>query len=52
MVKTLEAHGKAEFYDLDLDATLATMTENPYLFFVPTLAGGNGRDGCVISTRV
>jgi hypothetical protein len=44
MAQTLEEHGKAEFYDLDLDATLATMTENPSLFFVPTLAGGNGRD--------
>ena len=45
MVQALEAHGKAEFQDLDVDATLATMTENPYLFFVPTLAGGNGREG-------
>jgi hypothetical protein len=45
MLKTLEEHGKAEFHDLDLDATLATMTENPYLFFVPTLSGGDGRDG-------
>jgi carboxymethylenebutenolidase len=45
MVQTLEAHGKAEFQDLDLDATLATMTEHPSLFFVPTLAGGNGREG-------
>ena len=44
IVKTLEAHGKAEFQDLDLDATLATMTEHPSLFFVPTLAGGNGRE--------
>ena len=45
MVQTREAHGKAEFQDLDLDATLATMTEHPYLFFVPTLAGGEGRTG-------
>src|SRR5215475_5376562 len=45
MVQTRDAHGKAEFHDLDLDATLATMTEHPYLFFVPTLAGGEGREG-------
>ena len=45
MVKTLQEHGKAEFHDLDLDATLATMTEHPYLFFSPTLAGGEGREG-------
>jgi carboxymethylenebutenolidase len=45
MVQTLEKHGKAEFQDLDLDATLATMTEHPSLFFVPTLAGGSGREG-------
>ena len=45
MVQTRDAHGKAEFQDLDLDATLATMTEHPYLFFVPTLAGGEGREG-------
>ena len=44
MVQTREAHGRAEFHDLDLDATLATMTENPYLFFSPTLAGGEGRE--------
>jgi len=45
MVQTREAHGRAEFHDLDLDATLATMTEHPYLFFSPTLAGGEGREG-------
>jgi carboxymethylenebutenolidase len=45
MVKTLAEHGKAEFHDRDLEATLATMTEHPYLFFVPTLAGGEGRAG-------
>ena len=44
MMKTLADHGKAEIIDRDLDVTLATMTENPYLFVSPTLAGAEGRD--------
>ena len=44
MMKTLADHGKAEISDRDLDATLATMTENPYLFVSPTLAGAEGLD--------
>ena len=44
MMKTLTDHGKAEIIDGDLDATLATMTENPYLFVSATLASAEGRD--------
>src|SRR5262249_5341051 len=44
MMKTIADHGKAEITDRDLDATLATMTENPYLFCSPTLAEAEGRD--------
>src|SRR5262252_7947922 len=42
MMKTLADHGRAEVVDLDLDATLATMTGNPYIFPAPTLSGGEG----------
>ncbi len=38
-----DAHIKAEFVDMDVGATMATMTEEPYLTHVPTLAGGTGR---------
>ena len=45
MMRTLADHGKAEIADRDLDATLATMTEPPYIFLAPTLSGGEGREG-------
>jgi carboxymethylenebutenolidase len=40
-----DAHVKAEFQDLDLDATMSTMTDNPYVHHVPTITGGNGTAG-------
>ncbi len=39
-----DAHVAAEFVDLDVDATMATMTETPYLVHVPVLTGGFGRE--------
>jgi len=45
MMRTLADHAKAETADRDLDATLATMTETPYLFLAPTLSGGEGSEG-------
>jgi hypothetical protein len=33
---------RAEFQDLDLEATMGTMTDDPYVHHVPTIAGGNG----------
>ena len=39
-----DAHVKAEFIDMDVAATMATMTPEPYLTHVPTLTGGTGRD--------
>ena len=39
-----DAHLKAEFVDMDVDTTMATMTSEPYLTHVPTLTGGTGRD--------
>jgi len=38
-----DAHVKAEFVDKSVDATMATMSPEPYLTHVPTLAGGTGR---------
>ena len=45
LAATFDAHVKAEFQDLDLDATMATMTADPYVHHVPTITGGNGTDG-------
>jgi carboxymethylenebutenolidase len=38
-----DAHVKAEFVDMDVAATMATMAPEPYLTHVPTLTGGTGR---------
>jgi carboxymethylenebutenolidase len=40
-----DAHVKAEFRDLDLEATMSTMTTDPYVHHVPTITGGNGSAG-------
>ena len=45
LAATFDAHLKAEFQDLDLDATMATMTDDPYVHHVPTITGGNGPAG-------
>jgi carboxymethylenebutenolidase len=45
LAETFDAHVKAEFGDLDLEATMATMTEAPYVHHVPTITGGNGTAG-------
>ena len=42
LAATFDAHVKAEFQDLDLEATMATMTDDPYVHHVPTITGGNG----------
>lgn len=39
-----DAHVNAEFIQRDVDATMATMTEAPFLTHVPVLTGGYGRD--------
>jgi carboxymethylenebutenolidase len=38
-----DAHIKAEFVDMDVAGTMATMAPEPYLTHVPTLTGGTGR---------
>jgi carboxymethylenebutenolidase len=40
-----DAHVAAEFVDLDLDATMATMTDDPYVNHVPVMTGGLGFEG-------
>jgi len=40
----LDDHLAAEFETRDVDATMATMTSDPYLNHVPVLTGGIGRD--------
>lgn len=42
---TFDAHTQAEFQDLDVDATMATMSGDPYVHHVPTITGGSGTDG-------
>ena len=44
MVAVFESHVGAELAG-DLDTTMATMSDDPYLNHVPTMAGGMGREG-------
>jgi carboxymethylenebutenolidase len=44
MVELFQKHVDAELAG-DLDMTMATMTEEPHLNHVPSMAGGVGRDG-------
>jgi carboxymethylenebutenolidase len=39
-----DAHVASEFVARDVDATMATMTDDPYVNHVPTLMGGVGRE--------
>ena len=38
-------HVAAEFVDMDLEATMATMTDDPYVNHVPVMTGGVGSEG-------
>src|SRR5207247_865570 len=40
----LDAHVGAEFETQDVDATMATMADDPYVWHVPTKMGGDGLD--------
>jgi carboxymethylenebutenolidase len=44
LAATFDAHVQAEFQDLDLEATMATMSSDPYVHHVPTITGGNGTE--------
>ena len=39
-----EAHCRYEFESRDVDATMATMVDRPYVNHIPTMAGGVGHD--------
>jgi carboxymethylenebutenolidase len=39
-----DEHVSAEFVHLDLEATMATMTDDPYVNHVPVMTGGVGRE--------
>jgi carboxymethylenebutenolidase len=39
-----DAHVAAEFADLDLDAAMATMADDPYVYHVPAMTGGVGAE--------
>lgn len=45
LAATFDAHLQAEFQDLDLEATMETMSVDPYVHHVPTITGGNGAEG-------
>jgi carboxymethylenebutenolidase len=45
LAATFDAHVEAEFSTRDLDATMATMVDDPYVHHVPTITGGNGTTG-------
>jgi carboxymethylenebutenolidase len=45
LAATFDAHMRAEFQDLDLEATMATMSADPYVHHVPTITGGRGIEG-------
>jgi carboxymethylenebutenolidase len=40
-----DAHVAAEFVERDLDAAMATMADDPYVYHVPPMTGGVGTDG-------
>ena len=44
LVALFEEHVRHEFETRDVDATMATMIDEPYVNHVPTLAGGLGHD--------
>lgn len=44
LVALWEAHTRYEFETRDVDATMATMVDEPYVNHVPTMTGGVGHD--------
>jgi len=44
LVALWEAHCRYEFETRDVDATMATMTPQPYVNHIPTMTGGVGHD--------
>jgi carboxymethylenebutenolidase len=44
LAAVFDAHVAAEFADRDLDAAMATMAEDPYVYHVPVMTGGVGTE--------
>jgi carboxymethylenebutenolidase len=42
LAKIFDKHVNCEFEDKDVDATMQTMTKEPYVYHVPVLTGGKG----------
>jgi carboxymethylenebutenolidase len=42
IAEVFDDHVAAEFVDLDLEATMATMTDEPYVYHLPAMTGGVG----------
>jgi carboxymethylenebutenolidase len=45
MAAVFDEHMAAEFAQRDLDAAMATMSENPHVYHVPVMTGGVGFEG-------
>src|SRR5262245_41562767 len=45
LASVFDDHVAAEFVDMDLEATMATMTDDPYVNHVPVMTGGVGFEG-------
>jgi carboxymethylenebutenolidase len=45
MAAVFDEHMAAEFAQRDLDAAMATMSEDPYVYHVPVMTGGVGSEG-------
>jgi carboxymethylenebutenolidase len=45
LASVFDDHVAAEFVDMDLEATMATMAEDPYVNHVPVMTGGVGYEG-------
>jgi carboxymethylenebutenolidase len=43
LAAVFDEHLRCEFEMHDASATMTTMTDNPHLYHVPTMSGGNGR---------
>ena len=50
--KIFDKHIEYEFDKGDIEATMTTMTDEPYVHHVPTLTGGFGYDEVYAFTRI
>ncbi len=52
LARLWEAHTSYEFETRDVDATMATMVDQPYVNHIPTMTGGVGHDELKRSTNI